>query len=340
MIPRFGRNVFVRVALVAIAIVLVAATSPAQVTIDFDVTGNAVPGGTVDVTANVTINDDSTLQSYSWTQVGGAEAMLSGTGTKTVTAALGTEADYKAYLIHVLMEPPITEEQLPPNVPLPEGEFPAVSRTASRSWASTPSRSSTPRLWCSRSRWSPPPAPITARSTSRPPSRGRSRPVYSTCRSALRSCSTARSRASYDWTLSAPSGSGATLKDASSQNPTFTPDVPGHYTVEVDQEGTKELVTMSVYAGTWLGVIVGQDEEGRPVSDSSCIGCHNDKTAAGHLHRLGADRPRRDLHQPDSTPAPTTVRTALPATRSASTPAPTTTASTRPMTTRRSSTPG
>jgi hypothetical protein len=69
------------------------------------------------------------------------------------------------------------------------------------------------------------------------------------------------------------------LADASSQNPTFTPDVPGHYTVEVDQEGTKELVAMSVYAGTWMGIIVGQDENGRPVSDSSCLGCHNDRVA-------------------------------------------------------------
>ncbi len=279
MIPRFGKSVFVRVAVVALAIVAVAATSPAQVTVSFDVSGTAVPGGTVDVTATVTTTDNSTVQSYSWTQVGGTEAMLSGTGTKTVTAALGTLNDYKAYLIHVLMEPPITEEQLPPNVPLPEGEFPAGLQdrfqvvginpfalehasaielevevvTTSGTYhadveivAALPWKVSTGLLN----------VPINA-------------PVLLH----------GKDQGSYSWTLSGPSGSAAVLKDASSQNPTFTPDVPGHYTVEVDQEGTKELVTMSVYAGTWLGVIVGQDEEGRPVSDSSCLGCHNNKTA-------------------------------------------------------------
>jgi hypothetical protein len=30
-----------------------------------------------------------------------------------------------------------------------------------------------------------------------------------------------------------------------------------------------------VYAGTWRGIIVGQDENGRPVADDGCTGCHN-----------------------------------------------------------------
>ena len=280
MIPRFGKSVFVRVAVVALAIVAVAATAPAQVTVSFDVSGNAVPGGTVDVTATVTATDNSTVQSYSWTQVGGTEAMLSGTGTQTVTAALGTMGDYKAYLIHVLMEPPITEEQLPPNVPLPEGEFPGGLQDRFQVVAINP---------FSLEHASAIELEVEVKTTS-----GTYHADVEIVAALPWKVSTGllnvpidapvllhgEDQASYSWTLSAPSGSAAMLADASSQNPTFTPDVPGHYTVEVDQEGTKELVTMSVYAGTWMGIIVGQDEDGRPVSDSSCLGCHNDRTAA------------------------------------------------------------
>ena len=50
--------------------------------------------------------------------------MLSGVATDTVTVTLGPVGSYRDELIHVLSEPPIGEEQLPPNVPLPEGEFP------------------------------------------------------------------------------------------------------------------------------------------------------------------------------------------------------------------------
>ena len=279
MIPRFGRSVFVRVAVVALAIVAVAATAPAQVTIDFDVSGDAVPGGTVDVTATVTTTDDSTVQSYSWTQVGGAEAMLSGTGTKTVTAALGTEADYTAYLIHVLMEPPITEEQLPPNVPLPEGEFVGGLQDRFQVVGINPFALEHAQAVVLEVEV------VTTSGTYHDEVHVMTTLPWKVATGLLNVPINApvllhgEDQASYSWTLSAPNGSAAMLTDASSQNPTFTPDLPGHYTVEVDQEGTKELVTMSVYAGTWLGVIVGQDEENRPVSDSACLGCHNNNTA-------------------------------------------------------------
>ncbi len=38
-----------------------------------------------------------------------------------------------------------------------------------------------------------------------------------------------RTQASYDWVLDAPNGSLATLLDATTQFPDFTPDVPGLY---------------------------------------------------------------------------------------------------------------
>ncbi len=43
-------------------------------------------------TATVDIQDGSEIQSVHWTQVGGADAMLSGVDTNTVTAVLNTSA--------------------------------------------------------------------------------------------------------------------------------------------------------------------------------------------------------------------------------------------------------
>ncbi|NIV48377.1 MAG: hypothetical protein GWN46_17050, partial [Gammaproteobacteria bacterium] len=45
------------------------------------------------------------------------------------------------------------------------------------------------------------------------------------------------------------------------------------YTVEVRDRAAGELITMNVYVGTWRGVIVGQDDEGRPVAEGLCTAC-------------------------------------------------------------------
>lgn len=69
----------------------------------------------------------------------------------------------------------------------------------------------------------------------------------------------------YSWTLTPPNGSGVReLVDASSQNPHFTPDIPGKYTV---REGAN---TLEIYAGTWVGAI---DPDGEPAD--LCTICHN-----------------------------------------------------------------
>jgi hypothetical protein len=281
MIPKSRIYGYARVALTVLAVVSVAAIVQAQdpVEVSVDVSGIAEPGGSVQATANVTINDGSTVQSTSWMQVGGAEVTLSGTSGQTITVTFPSEQAYKDYLIHVLMEPPITEEQLPPNVPLPEGEFPAglqnrfqvvgvnpfalehtaatvlevTVTTSSGTYhgegdivAAVPWKVSTGLLNV------PVGVPVLLHG---------------------------KDQDTYDWTLSAPGGSGAVLIDDSSQNPQFVPDVSGHYSIMVTDNETDEMITMPVYAGTWLGVIVDQDEEGRPIADSSCTGCHNDKVA-------------------------------------------------------------
>ncbi len=109
----------------------------------------------------------------------------------------------------------------------------------------------------------------------------------------------------------------ATLMDATGRNPEFTPDVMGQYTVTVTDEATGEPVTLVIYAGTWQGVIVGQDAAGNPTVDASCTACHGSPPTRSRRGR----RPATPRSSPtSSTPTPTTARAASPATPSASTP--------------------
>jgi hypothetical protein len=282
MISKSKIGWYFRTTMLVFAVVAIAGATYAQdpVEVSVDVTGTAVPGGTVQATANVTVNDGSTIQFYSWTQTGGVDVILTGTTSNTVTVKLPGKRAYKEYLIHVLAEPPITEAQFPPNVPVPEGEFVGglqnrfqvvgvnpfaleeggatvleveVTTTSGTYYgeghinAAIPWKVSTGLLNV------PIGAPVLLHG---------------------------KDQDTYDWTLSAPGGSGALLMDDSTQNPEFVPDVKGHYSIMVTDEATDDLITMAIYAGTWLGVIVGQDEDGRPVPDSSCLGCHNDRVAA------------------------------------------------------------
>ena len=63
--------------------------------------------------------------------------------------------------------------------------------------------------------------------------------------------------------------------DATGRNPEFTPDVAGLYTLTVTDEETTEMVTLSLYGGTWRGVIDGEDSAGNPTVDScdATAGC-------------------------------------------------------------------
>ena len=78
-------------------------------------------------------------------------------------------------------------------------------------------------------------------------------------------------QASYGWEILAkPTGSAATLQDNTTQDPYFTPDVAGTYTIE--QEVTE--ATIDIYAGTYVGGITGQDENGNPIM-GACTSCHS-----------------------------------------------------------------
>lgn len=91
--------------------------------------------------------------------------------------------------------------------------------------------------------------------------------------------------AEFDWALTTvPSGSAAELEDAATQNPFFTPDMTGRYVVTEQNSGA----TIEVFAGTWVGAI-GPDGG----SSTVCTTCHDGTLApdtftpwiqSGHAH--------------------------------------------------------
>jgi len=256
--------------------------------LEFAETGDAAPGAAVSVTVSTT--DGSTIQSVSWMQSYGVEAMLSGADTATVTATLGDGATYKDMLIHVLEEPPITEEQLPPNVPPPGDEFygglqdrwqvvgtnPFALEEAGKVTLDVMVTTDSGSYETEYDIHTHMPWKVTSGVSNVPIGV----PVLMH----------GKDQSAYSWSLSAPNGSGSTLMDASGQNPEFTPDVEGMYDLTVTDDATGEPVELTVYAGTWKGIITGENEDGNPTVDASCNNCHGETVASwaetGHAEIL------------------------------------------------------
>jgi hypothetical protein len=234
--------------------------------------GDAVPGGVLTATAEVTINDGSTISGYAWMQTSGVPAAVMGADTATAMVTLGSRHEYKDALIEILKEPPIGEDDLPPNVPPPEGEFPGGLQDRYQVVGLNPFSLEEAGLVVLK---------VTVTTTSG--SYSDEVEVHTglpwKVSTGLENVPAGRTvllygkdqADGYDWTLMGPGASSAALVDADTQSPDFTPDVEGMYTVTENVSGTPIVV----YAGTWRGIIVGQDENGRPVSDAGCTGCHN-----------------------------------------------------------------
>jgi formate-dependent nitrite reductase cytochrome c552 subunit len=280
---RFGRSPTMMLLAFAVLCYTPAALADDPVTVTVDVEGDAVPLGTVTATATVDIMDGSTLQSIHWEQVWGVDAAISGADTDTATVMLGAEGGYKDFLIHLLSEPPVEEEDLPPNVPLPEGEFPGGLQDRFHVVGMDPFSLEETALVALEVEvvttsgtyhgegeihtaipWKPSPGLRTA-------------PI------GIPMLLHGKEQESYDWALDPPPGSSATLMDATTQNPEFIPDVPGLYKIEVTDmtdDGKAGPVLLRIYGGTWRGAIVDQDGDGRPVADAACLGCHSGAPAA------------------------------------------------------------
>lgn len=252
-----------------------AATPPVSVT--FAVNGDPTPGATVTAKATITINDGSTLQALKWSQLGGVPVTLANTTIDTVTITLPSRKVFREGLMTVLEEAPLTNAQLPANVPpltvfegglqnrwgiaavspLALEEAGAIALDAAVTTSSGTYHSTA--TVASNLPWD---TAIGARN------------VPTLLPVALHG----KTQASYDWKLTAPTGSAAALIDANTQNPEFTPDVPGTFVLTVTDLATAKPVTLTVYAGTWKGIITGQDVNGRPTVGTECTGCHVQNT--------------------------------------------------------------
>ena len=257
------------------------------------ISGDAVPGARLAATATIEILDGSSLQSISWTQSNSVPVTIEDADTDAATAVLPGASVFKDELLNVLAEPPITEEELPPNVPLPEGEFAGglqsrfqvvginpfaleeaaaiglmVEVTTSSGTYSDEAEIHTELPW----KTSPGIRNVPI---------GRSvllhgRDHVDENEDGLNDDTGADIHA-YDWALTPPAGSSATLSDAATQSPYFTPDAEGMYTLTVTdttQLPGDEVVTIEVHAGTWEGAITGQDMDGRPLAED-CTTCHD-----------------------------------------------------------------
>ncbi|MGK2859747.1 MAG: hypothetical protein ACSLFQ_21325, partial [Thermoanaerobaculia bacterium] len=248
-----------------------AATAPVTVTVT--VTGTPTPGATVTAKANITINDGSTLSGVKWTQTGGVAATLSNTTTDTITAVLPSRKVYRDDLIEILEKPPVNASGLPSYVPLPDpyeaglqNVFGVVGITplalehagALTFEIAVTTTSGTHKTTGAIHTTMPWPTALGIQNV----------PIN------LPVMLHGKTQASYDWKLTNPAGGTATLTDATTQNPEFTPTVAGEYTLTVTDIAAAKPVTFKVFAGTYKGVIIGKDSAGNPQPDFACRSCH------------------------------------------------------------------
>ncbi|MEE9192624.1 MAG: carboxypeptidase regulatory-like domain-containing protein, partial [Candidatus Aerophobetes bacterium] len=206
------------------------------------------PGKTLTLKATAKPLDGSTVTGYKWTQTAGAAATLENANHQSATVILAGLAAYKAELFeHLDTLDRFMVQGVNPHS-LEEAEkatFKITVTTSSGSYSDTVSvMAHLPYVVSIGIQNVSVNVPVLLH--------GKSQDVYS-------------------WILKLPGGSNAVLDDSSAQNPSFTPDVAGKYALSEANSGT----ALDIYAGTWLGVIIGRDDEGEPVADTTCTTCHN-----------------------------------------------------------------
>ena len=234
--------------------------------------GDAAPDVAVTAMGSWTIMDGSDFIGAQWTQSEGATATIGQPDAATTSVALPPAGDFKAELIHLLREPPVGADELPPNVEVPPGEFVGglqdrfqvvginhLALERAGHVALHFSVTTTSGIYAAD-------VDLHAALDWRVNPGIRNVPVDATV------LLYGKEQASYDWALTGiPSGSVAMLMDSLSRTPEFIPDEPGLYTVTEIYSGA----ALEIHAGTWRGIIVGQDANGRPLADSACTGCHS-----------------------------------------------------------------
>ncbi|KKL72760.1 hypothetical protein LCGC14_2081680, partial [marine sediment metagenome] len=206
------------------------------------------PGGSATLEATAVIEDGSTVSGYQWTQISGTPATVRNANAQTATVILADLADYRTELFHHLQPPDrFMVQGIDPHSleATEEATFKVAVTTSSGVYSDTVSvMAHLPYAVSIGVRNVPIDVPVLLHG---------------------------KTQDAYNWDLVLPSDSSVRLDDSAVQNPSFTPDVAGRYTLTEMNSG----VTLHLYAGTWLGVIVGQDDKGEPVSDEACTVCHN-----------------------------------------------------------------
>jgi len=279
----------------ALALLLVVPATYAQtpnVLVDASYLGHPQVNQRVRGVVDIDIRDGSRLRSVTWEQIAGAPARLTPLANNAVRVRLANAAAYRAHLIEVLSEFPI-----PPEPPVPAGDDDEYSGGLQDRWqvvAVSPLALEDAETITLQ---------VTVLTTS-----GEYKATVDVSVALPFGIATGlknvpinqpvllygKDQPSYNWTFaSKPFASDAVLMAANTRSPYFTPDASGVYEVQVNDTGAKMPVTLTIYAGTWRGVITGQASNGDQIADSTCTNCHNgtiapDKftpwAASGHSH--------------------------------------------------------
>jgi hypothetical protein len=222
----------------------VAMVPVAPVVISTKVQGTAEPGNTVTVSATVTAMDGSTPGGVTWTQKSGAPVALTPQGD-SVQVELPDLTAFKDEFFTIVDEERhalLDRNMIMGITPLDLEEAGTVTLTATTQSGVSQDVAiavTLPFAWSTGLQNEPIGLPVLLHG---------------------------KSATGYNWTLSAPGGSTASLQDASTQNPYFTPDVKGKYTVTESGSGA----SIVVYSSNWMGEI---GPNGQP--SSTCKACHS-----------------------------------------------------------------
>jgi len=284
----------------ALAVLMVApAIGPAadaaapNVLVDASYTGTPQMGHRVRGVVAIDIQDGSRLRSVTWTQIAGAWARLIPLADNAVRVRLADASHYRNHLIEVLSEPPV--ELVPPNVPVAQTAY--SGGLQEDRWQVV---AVNPHALAEAAKITLEVTVLTTSGTYTDTVDIRVEMPFALA-TGLKNVPInqpvllyGKDQASYHWTLaSKPFASDAVLNAANTRSPFFTPDAPGIYEVRVADAAAGMPVTLTIYAGTWRGVITGQAPNGDAIADSDCVNCHNgtlapDKftpwAATGHAH--------------------------------------------------------
>lgn len=232
------------------AVTLDVAMEPtAAVVISTSVQGTAAPGNTLTATAVVSPMDGSTVTGLSWKQKSGVPVQLSSTSDATIQVGLPDLTAFKDEYFKIVDEErhALLDRNMVMGInPLDLEETGAVVLTAT---AQTSSGTYSTDLTIAAA------LPFVVSAGLRNVPVGLAVLVHG------------KAGDSYNWSVAAPGGSQITgVEDADTQNPFFTPDVSGKYTLTESVSGA----SIDVIGGKWMGAI-GPD--GGP--SSLCTTCHD-----------------------------------------------------------------